>query len=73
MTDSVPDLDDLLAAVWPQASQVDPQRMADLVGEVRTIVQAARRAALDNAFDDEPSRFSATLHGLAGPDEAGNA
>ncbi|HYG45879.1 MAG TPA: hypothetical protein VEA17_23370 [Bordetella sp.] len=73
MTDRDPALDDLLAAVWPQASQVDPQRMVALVGEVRTIVQAARRAAQGNAFDDEPSGFAAMLHGLAEPGEASDA
>lgn len=71
MTAKAPDLDDLVAAVCPQASQVEPQRMADLVGEVRIIVQAARRAAQGNSFDDEPSRFAVVLQSLAEPDGAG--
>jgi len=72
MADTPSDLDALVAALWPQAGGIDPQRMAELVGEVRSIVQAGRDAARGNAFDDEPSRFAATLHRLADPGEAGH-
>ena len=73
MTDKAPGLEELVAAVWPQAGLVDAQRMAELAGEVRAVVQAGRRAAQGNAFEDEPSRFTAVLHSLAEPDEAGDA
>lgn len=73
MTGKAPGLDELVAAAWPQASLVDARRMAELVGEVRIIAQAARRAAHGNAFNDEPSRYAAVLHSLAEPDGAGDA
>jgi len=70
MADIPSDLDALVAVLWPQAGGIDPRRMAELVGEVRSIVQAGRDAARDNAFDDEPSRFAAMLRHLAEPDGA---
>ena len=58
-----PELIRLMAAQL-RGLQVSEQRAAELATEVARVNDAARAAAADNAFNDEPSRYAVTLAAL---------
>jgi hypothetical protein len=58
-----PELIRLMAAQL-RGLEVSDARAAQLANEVARVNDAARAAAADNAFNDEPSRYPATLVGL---------
>jgi hypothetical protein len=58
-----PELIRLMAAQL-RGLEVSEARAAQLANEVARVNDAARAAAADNAFNDEPSRYAATLAAL---------
>ena len=58
-----PDLIRLMAAQL-RGLEVTQERAAQLANEVARVNDAARAAAAENTFNDEPSRYAATLAGL---------
>lgn len=65
MTDETPAANQLIATLWPKLDGIEATRMTELVSEIQTVVQAARREAPQNDFDAEPTDFLAMLHRLA--------
>jgi hypothetical protein len=49
----------------PAASGIAPARLADIAVEVERLCGVVRAAAPQLAFEDEPSRFAATLNNRA--------
>ena len=53
-----------LMATRLRGLEISEERAAQLANEVARVNDAALAAAADNDFNDEPSRYAATLAGL---------